>query len=90
MASQRVGVIVNHAKVSGEPQDIFTREVFIKGDLDDAQQDRLIEIANKCPVHRTLERGSAVETRKSSPKATAMLSSFPEQHFRDMEQACED
>lgn len=34
-----------------------TSEIFLDGDLDDAQRARLEEIAKKCPVHRTLEAG---------------------------------
>jgi putative redox protein len=34
--------------------DEIDREVEIVGDLDDEQRARLLEIANKCPVHRTL------------------------------------
>lgn len=33
----------------------ITRRVELTGDLDDAQRSRLLDIANKCPVHRTLE-----------------------------------
>lgn len=36
-------------------KDIITREISLKGDLDEAQRQKLLEIANKCPVHRTLE-----------------------------------
>lgn len=32
----------------------ITREITLKGDLDSAQRERLMEIADKCPVHRTL------------------------------------
>lgn len=35
--------------------DHFDRLLEIEGDLDDSQLKRLLEIANKCPVHRTLE-----------------------------------
>ena len=38
----------------------FTRNISVTGDLDENQRTRLIEIANKCPVHRTLE--SRIET----------------------------
>jgi putative redox protein len=31
------------------------RKVEVTGDLDDEQRARLHEIANRCPVHRTLE-----------------------------------
>jgi putative redox protein len=35
--------------------DLIELEVRVSGDLDKAQLDRLLEIANRCPVHRTLE-----------------------------------
>ncbi len=34
--------------------DFITREIAVEGALDDAQRQRLLEIANKCPVHKTL------------------------------------
>lgn len=34
--------------------DIFERHIKVTGDLDRVQQERMLEIANKCPVHRTL------------------------------------
>lgn len=43
--------------------DVFTRSIEIEGDLDDEARARILEIADKCPVHRTLEKGSKVETR---------------------------
>jgi len=41
----------------------FTRTIAITGDLDQTQRDRLIEIANKCPVHRALEGRIETVTR---------------------------
>ncbi len=38
----------------------FVRQVGFEGDLDTAQRTRLLEIANKCPVHRALEAGMDV------------------------------
>jgi putative redox protein len=35
--------------------DLIQMTLFVKGDLDAAQLARLHEIANRCPVHRTLE-----------------------------------
>ncbi len=35
--------------------DFFQMKVSVKGDLDTEQLDRLLEIANRCPVHRTIE-----------------------------------
>ena len=43
--------------------DVFTRSIEIEGDLDEEARTRILEIADKCPVHRTLEKGSKVETR---------------------------
>jgi putative redox protein len=39
------------------------REVELTGPLDDAQRARLIEIAGKCPVHRTLTSSVEIATR---------------------------
>ncbi|QMU58108.1 MAG: alpha/beta fold hydrolase [Boseongicola sp.] len=45
------------AKIDG-----FRREIHLEGDLDEDQRARLLEIADKCPVHKTLELGAKVET----------------------------
>lgn len=61
-----IAVAVSHTKEihgDGVRRDVFTREISITGDLDEAQRARMIEIANKCPVHRTLEAGSDVITK---------------------------
>ncbi|MBY0269644.1 MAG: alpha/beta fold hydrolase [Burkholderiales bacterium] len=43
--------------------DRIEREISITGNLDDAQRARLMEIADKCPVHRTLHSEVLVKTR---------------------------
>jgi putative redox protein len=43
--------------------DVFRRLIRLEGELDSTQRERLLEIADKCPVHRTLEKGAKVETR---------------------------
>ena len=43
--------------------DRFTRELELEGDLSEEQRLKLLEIANKCPVHNTLEHVSKVDTR---------------------------
>ncbi|WP_439483204.1 OsmC family protein [Cyclobacterium plantarum] len=40
----------------------FTQSLEITGDVDEAQRKRLLEIANKCPVHRTLEEDIVIDT----------------------------
>jgi len=43
--------------------DTIYRVIFLEGDLDETQRNRLLEIANKCPVHRTLH--SEIKVRSS-------------------------
>lgn len=42
--------------------DTFTREIKLTGALDDKQTARMLEIADKCPVHRTLHSETQVIT----------------------------
>lgn len=49
--------------LSGKIERI-TRDIELKGDLTEAQRKRLIEIADRCPVHRTLENDLVVRTRE--------------------------
>jgi putative redox protein len=43
--------------------DQIEREIELTGELDEAQRDRLLEIANRCPVHRTLTSEIVISTR---------------------------
>ena len=52
-----------HCDHSDRRLDVFDREIEVSGDLDNAQISRLLEIANKCPVHRTLEASAEVRTK---------------------------
>jgi len=47
---------------AGANADEFKRTIHLDGDLDATQRARLVEIADKCPVHKTLERSSEVTT----------------------------
>lgn len=61
-AVDRIRTGVTHRKEKGmEKPDIFSRRVEIEGTLDDAQHAELIAVADRCPVHRTLETGSRFE-----------------------------
>ncbi|MEX0312064.1 MAG: alpha/beta fold hydrolase [Tateyamaria sp.] len=71
-----VHVDVSHNKVhaqdagtgTGDQVDEWKRRITLMGNLDDAQRQRLLEIADKCPVHRTLERTSHVVTELAPPE----------------------
>jgi putative redox protein len=43
--------------------DQIEREITLEGDLNKEQRGRLLEIADKCPVHRTLHSEIEVKTR---------------------------
>jgi putative redox protein len=65
-----VSVDVCHDKVhaqdaetgSDDKIDTWRRRIKLTGPLDADQRQRLLEIADKCPVHRTLEKSSKVVT----------------------------
>jgi len=45
--------------------DRVEREIEIYGDLDDVQRARLMEIADRCPVHRTLKGDISIVTTQA-------------------------
>ena len=47
------------------PMEAIEREITLQGPLDAPMRARLMEIADKCPVHRTLEAGVKVITAES-------------------------
>lgn len=65
-------VRLKHSKVHAEDEercetgearlDRLDRELTLIGPLDEEQRARLLEIADRCPVHRTLSAGVVVET----------------------------
>lgn len=72
---EKVSVALKHSKTHAEDCedcettegkiDEMTREITITGDLTEEQRAKLMEIADKCPVHRTLEGEVKVRTRLS-------------------------
>jgi uncharacterized OsmC-like protein len=51
--------------------DRIERVITLEGDLDAAQRKRLLEIADKCPVHRTLTSEIDIRTREDSSQTAA-------------------
>jgi len=70
---ERVRVALRHAKIhAADCQtcettqgqiDRIERVITLTGDLDDGQRARLLEIADKCPVHRTLTSEISITSR---------------------------
>jgi putative redox protein len=46
--------------------DTFHRDILLKGDLDEEQKLRILKIANRCPVHKTLEENAQIITKPFS------------------------
>ncbi len=47
----------------GKKLDVIDREIELKGPLDENQRARLLEIADRCPVHRTLHSEIVIRSR---------------------------
>lgn len=66
-----VSVDITHNKIHSQDAvsetknkiDSFTRIITLTGDLDETQRARLMEIADRCPVHQTLERSNHIDTK---------------------------
>jgi len=69
---EKVTVQLEHNREHGEdcaacdeeyPQiDVINRQITLEGQLDEQQRKRLLEIADRCPVHRTLHNKLLVKT----------------------------
>lgn len=74
---EKVSVVVTHAKIHATDCadcetrtgqiDRFDRTLRLEGPLGEEQRARLVEIAERCPVHRTLEREVQIRTRLADP-----------------------
>jgi len=64
---ERIHVAVDHSRApDAAPPDLFRRQVALSGPLDGAQRERLMQIADRCPVHRTLAAGARIETEATA------------------------
>ena len=59
-----ISVTLEHDRTSidGSPRDRIRRTIALEGALTPEQRARLLEIANKCPVHRALAQPLVIET----------------------------
>ena len=72
LALERVEVRLSHRRIHAKDcEDCETEEgmldeiqskIRVKGDLDETQRSRLLEIAARCPVHRTLSSEIKIRT----------------------------
>ncbi|MEL7147215.1 MAG: alpha/beta fold hydrolase [Bacteroidota bacterium] len=61
--NKKHSVDCDNCEQKGAKIDHFERVIELEGNLDDSQRQRLLEIADKCPVHRTLHSDVKVITR---------------------------
>lgn len=66
----RVEVELSHRKVDieGVQRDCIERRIRLDGELSDEQRGRLLEIAQKCPVHRALSQSMHLECALQTPE----------------------
>ncbi|MEO8678325.1 MAG: OsmC family protein [Vicinamibacterales bacterium] len=62
---QHVQVTLTGASASADGKYTITRKIAMGGDLDAEQRKRLLEIANKCPVHKTLSGDIEIQTSEA-------------------------
>ncbi|MDM0066719.1 bifunctional alpha/beta hydrolase/OsmC family protein [Variovorax sp. J31P207] len=69
-AVTRILTAVSHRKDgSTSPTDVFSSRVSIDGAITQEQRGQLLGVAQRCPVHRTLESGVRFEPVESEPPA---------------------
>lgn len=87
----RVRVAVRHSRADLKARDTFTMEIALEGDLDETQRTRLMEIAERCPVHLTLARGSEVHNVLLPARPVPVLHPIDSPaHMTCMAEACAD
>lgn len=61
----RVDVELSHEKieVDGAVRDRISRRIILEGELSAAERQRLLEIANKCPLHRSLSQPILIDSK---------------------------
>ncbi len=65
LALTGISVVLNHDKteVDGIQRNRISRQITLEGNLSDAERQRLLEIAEKCPVHRALSQSFVLESQ---------------------------
>lgn len=63
-----VEVMIKHEKIDNK--DVMRRHIKVSGQLDEEQIQRLLEIANRCPVHRTLSPAISITSEIALDRMT--------------------
>ena len=86
----RVQVNVVHQRASLDSKDIFNRTIILEGQFDAALREKLLEVAELCPVSKSLQRGSEVVTTLSPDFANANALPAVADYVQAMEQVWQE
>jgi len=84
-----VKVEVEHTRTP-ERRDVFVRKISLPAGLDAERRAAFIAVADRCPVHRTLEKGAAIETEDADAPRAMPPAEPCEQHAEDTSRACDE
>jgi putative redox protein len=88
---KRVETAVRHSRAGLNAKDRFELDIALEGELSAEQRARILEVAGRCPVHLTLERGSEVEARlMDAGEANGIKPLDGPAHMECMREACID
>jgi putative redox protein len=85
-----VQVMVTHHRDGASQRDVFERSIFIDGAITEDQRKLLLIAADRCPVSRTLCKGSDIVTNRSETAIATARRVDDATHIRAMEKACDE
>jgi len=87
----KVQIAVGHNRDASTGRDHFDRQIYMEGDLTAEQVTRLMEIAERCPVGRSLMTGADITSaRVMAPPGRAHEKPRDCMHEPAMERACDE
>jgi putative redox protein len=86
----RVQVNVVHQRATLDSKDIFNRSIIVEGKIDEDTRQKLLEVADLCPVSKTLQRGSEVKTTLSPDFANSGSQPAVADYVQTMEQVWQE
>ncbi len=88
---RRIETAVRHSRAALNAKDRFELDIALEGEIDAEQRARILEIAERCPVHLTLTRGSEVAARLIAPAREQAIQPLEGMgHMECMREACID
>lgn len=85
-----VQVMITHQRDPDSHRDVFARSIFIDGTVDDVEMAQLLAAADRCPVSRTLCKGSDITTTRSPTAIATARRVDDETHVRAIDHACDE